>query len=92
VKNNNEILETNVCFRCGEIEPMVDPFEEPQPYKMCLSCGDYGVVKIKQLIDIVNDLELKGILGLALSVVDQEEFVDAISFRDVDTLTEYTDD
>lgn len=92
MKNNNEILNTNVCFRCGEIEPLYNPFEVGRPYRACLSCGDYGVVKVKQLIDIVNDLEVKGVLTLALSVGDAEELVDAISFKDVETLKDYLED
>ncbi len=55
-----DLDEVIVCFRCGEISPEYT-LDKEKELLTCNSCGDNGVVTIPLLIDIVNDMFLKGI-------------------------------
>jgi len=47
------------CWRCGEI--MGDIRQEEQGY-ICESCGEQAIVSMINILDVMNDLHLRGLL------------------------------
>ena len=58
------------CYKCG----VEDPEHEVNEYlRDCKSCGgDGSVMTLTELLDIVNDLQLKGVLKYLGDYVDEE--------------------
>lgn len=53
--------ETLVCFRCGELfETVYCPVVDEGGLCQCESCGEFGLTTLQTVLDILNDLYLKG--------------------------------
>jgi len=75
------MLNKLVCFRCGELE------NHDEINNVCLTCGEHTVFTIGTLMDMVNDLYLKGYLK---DYLREEEVWD--DFIDVDDDYTYKED
>lgn len=60
------------CFKCGDKNPYykVDGYD-----RSCLSCGgDSCVLSINEMVDLINDLHLKGQVGDTLEYIVEEDY------------------
>lgn len=79
------------CFECGEEEPN---FEVNGYKRNCLDCGGTGsVLQVTEMVDLVNDLRLRGLLpeSLAENVVDEDFSVPELDFDNDDIDLDFED-
>lgn len=57
--DNEEILNTRICYRCGAVNGEYD-HDDLRAVHYCNECGEYGVVSVQQSADIINQLVLDG--------------------------------
>ena len=64
------------CIRCGEIGG--DISQNTHGHYVCGSCGETSIVGFVQALDLLNDLYLKGVIGIPeIDEDDIEEFLSA---------------
>jgi hypothetical protein len=84
-------MNNKYCYQCGEEEPR---FEVEGYTRNCLECGGVGcVLEVNEMIDLVNDLFLRGLLSDSLveDVVTEDYNVPELDFDNDNVRLEFGD-
>jgi|TARA_B110000908_G_scaffold27591_1_gene32420 hypothetical protein len=70
-----------ICYSCGAVEPdyVVDDYQ-----RVCAVCGEHSVMAVEEVIDLLNDLRLKGLIKDAIMTdyVDEDYDVKELDFEE----------
>jgi len=76
---------TLYCYHCGDEDP---PYRVVEYMRDCESCGGKGsVMQVTELLDIINDLHMKGLLEHLSDFVDEGYDIPELDFDSAEAVT-----
>lgn len=84
--NDNRSL---ICYSCGAEHP---DYKVEKYQRVCAECGEPAVMTVEEVIDLLNDLRLKGLIKDAIMAehIEEEYDVHELDFEDDQEAVEHS--